>query len=409
MVIFTYLLVGFLAVVVVMVPFAEAPVEVSSAQDSKEITRSINAFAFDLYGKVLKPGDNLFLSPYSAAVALSMVYAGAQGETEKQMGKVLHYELDKEKVSVPLGDLNKVIMDSGRRSGAALNMANAVWVQKGVPLLKEYERLLVENYGAGPKAVDFHGSPKASAREINEWAEEETKGRIKDIVSPDSVSQAMLILANAIYFKAKWASQFHKDFTKPDDFTLLDGNKTRVEMMTQAEDFGYFEGEDFQVLEMPYRGDELSMVIFLPRAHNGLPEFEKSLTFDKMILYLEQLGQQPVHVYIPRFTMRDSLNLGRSLKDLGMTDAFDLRKADFTGMTKKRGLFIGKVLQKTFVEVKEEGTEAAAVTQVTTLWGAMPGKSHLEIPTFKADHPFMFLIRHRKSGAILFMGRLVKP
>ncbi|MFC1833494.1 serpin family protein [Thermodesulfobacteriota bacterium] len=388
--------------------FVKPPTLTSSQADRVAIARSINAFAFDLYGKVLKPGENVFLSPYSTAVALSMVYAGARGETANQMAKVLHFGRSREMVSVPLGDLNRVIVKTGRKSGAAMNLANAVWVQKGLSLLKEYERLLLESYGAGPKAVDFEGAPEASAREINEWAAKETKGRITDIVRPDSVSQAGLILANAIYFKAKWASQFDEKLTKPDDFTLLDGNKTRVEMMTQAEDFGYFEGEDFQVLEMPYRGDELSMVIFLPRAHNGLPEFEKSLTFDKMIQYLELLGQQPVHVYIPRFTMRDSLKLGKSLKDLRMTDAFDLKKADFSGMTGRRDLFIDKVIQKTFVDVKEEGTEAAAVTAVTVVTGQPPSSPPV-IPTFRADHPFMFLIRHNKSGAILFMGRLVKP
>jgi serpin B len=216
------------------------------------------------------------------------------------------------------------------------------------------------------------------------------------------------VLTDAIYFKGKWARQFKKAATSPRPFYLTGGDNVQVPMMHQKQDFNYFENNALQVLEMPYDGDHLSMVVFLPKAKNGIGALENSLDTGQVENWLAALREQKVIVALPKFQMTCAFNLKKVLKALGMTDAFDVRRADFSGMTPDpAGLFISDVIHKAFMDVNEEGTEAAAATAVVMTLGtaARPGP----VPVFRADHPFVFLIRDKTSGSILFIGRVLDP
>ena len=384
--------------------------DVQAEGDMKSIANSVNAFSFDLYMKCRKPNENLFLSPYSAAVALTMAYAGARGETESQMAKVLHYAPGQGTVHKALSDLQRTILSSGGSTGPELNIANALWGQQGYTFEEPFLSLLHRDYGSVLRTVDFKGNPAAAAGEINGWASHETKGRIKDIVSPAGLVATKLALANAIYFKGLWKEPFTEKYTTGEYFTLSDGSRTPVKLMSQTARFSYAEYDDFQVLELPYKGEALSMVLFLPRSHDMLSRFEESLTLDKLLETMTALRPTKVEVFLPRFKLTGGYTLNDSLTALGMRDAFSMG-ADFAGITKQPpGLFISAVLQKTFAELNEQGTEAAAVTVVLMDEKAAAPPHRVEPPpVFRADHPFVFLIRHRPSNCILFMGRITNP
>ena len=366
---------------------------------------SVNSFALDMYKKLKKPDENVFFSPYGAFVCLSMAYAGAAGDTESQMAKVLHFEQQGPGIHDAIGSLDRLLADSAKQPDMVLTTANALWSQKGYAFLLPYMNMLKAKYHAGLREVDFQGNPQSAVAAINKWADQETKGRIKDILtSVDPLTR--LILTNAIYFKGKWEDQFDKKVTKDEPFTLLDDNKASVQLMTQKKHFRYMEGEGFQALELRYRGG-LSMVVFLPSDHKGLPAFEQSITNESMTKWLDSLRMTEVLVYLPKFEMRDFMSLKPGLESLGMTDAFS-DKADFSKMVSKEQLYVNGVLQKTFVKVDEEGTEAAAVTAVTVHARASAQKKP-KLIVFRADRPFMFLIRHQASGCILFVGRVMRP
>jgi serpin B len=214
-----------------------------------------------------------------------------------------------------------------------------------------------------------------------------------------------LVLTNAIYFKGNWARQFKTDRTKDAPFTLADGKKVDISMMNQTAEFGYTETNNFQVLELPYVDNDLSMIIFLPKEYDGLSEFEETLTVENLSNWLNKLYKREVIVSVPKFKMTSQFSLASVLRSMGMTDAFS-GNADFSGINGQRNLFISAVIHKAYVDVNEEGTEAAAATAVTMkLTSIGPSRT----PVFKADHPFMFLIRDNHSQSILFIGRVMNP
>ncbi|MGO9116836.1 MAG: serpin family protein [Desulfomonilaceae bacterium] len=387
-----------LAVVTDLTGAAEQPGETAAGS-------SINSFALDVYKHLKKPDENVFFSPYGAFICLSMAYAGAAGDTERQMAKTLHFEQEGPGVHDAIGSLNKLLEAAAQQPDTTLTIANALWGQNGYHFLPVYLELLKAKYRGGLREVDFKDNPNSAVAAINKWAEKETQGRIKDILSSvDPLTR--LILTNAIYFKGKWQEQFDKKSTKDQPFTLLDGNKITVPLMTQKKHFSYMEENGFQALELSYRGN-LSMVVFLPADHKGLPAFEQAITNESLSNWLSSLKRTEVLVYLPKFEMNDFMSLTKGLKSLGMTDAFS-NKADFSKMVSKEKLYISDVLQKTFAKVDEEGTEAAAVTatRMVTLSG-MPNKRKLLV--FRADRPFMFMIRHVPTGSIFFMGRVMRP
>jgi len=385
---------------------AGPPVKPEPVKPEKAVVGGNNAFALDLYGKLREREGNLFFSPFSISTALAMTYAGARGETEAQMAKVLHFPPGREKLHPACKTLIDDLNARQEKGGYELSVANALWGQKGYGFGKVFLHVTRTYYGAGLNEVDFVKAAEAARQRINKWTEEKTRGKIKDLIPPGVLTElTRLVLTNAIYFKGDWAAQFDEKATRDAPFTLLDGEKVDVPMMHQREDFGYMERETFQALALPYVGKELSMVVFLPKEVGGLAELEKSLTAKNLAKWLPALRKRKVRVWLPKFKMTSQFRLDKTLMAMGMADAFT-RAADFSGMNGKKDLFISAVIHKAFVDVNEEGTEAAAATAVVVGITSVAPRRHV---VFRADHPFLFLIRDNKSGSILFMGRVVNP
>jgi serpin B len=304
----------------------------------------------------------------------------------------------------------KIIKDLNARGGKGkyeLRVANALWGQKGYGFLKEFLNLIETDYGGCLNEVDFVTAVEPARKIINDWVESQTNSKIKKLI-PEGVLDSMtrLVLTNAIYFKGNWARQFKKEKTQNAPFTLLNGNKVDVPMMSQTADFNYIQTESFQGLELPYVNNELSMIILLPKKLDGLPEFEGTVTINNLSKWLNELRKREVIVFVPKFKMTSQFGLADVLKAMGMTNAFVPDVADFSGINGKRDLFISAVIHKAYVEVNEEGTEAAAATGVVMkLTSAGPTQT----PVFRADHPFLFVIRDNHSGSILFIGRVMNP
>ncbi len=396
------------AVLIVVVLAAALP-----AGDTPDLAAAANGSALDLYRALAAEPGNLFFSPYSVVSALAMVREGAKGETAEQMDRVLHLpgaaaaawkahaEALKPGVRREEGEDGPVEMPL-----YALSVANAVWVQDGLPLVQAFVKTLSEDYGAPPEAIDFRETDKARAA-INGWVEKKTKERIKDIVpeglpTPDT----LLALANAIHFKASWDQPFDEDWTKEGEFTVAPGRTVKAPFMLRTEDWLYAETKTAQVLDMPYRGGATSMLVVLPRAPDGLDAEAAALTPETLSDLTAKMSAERVAVRFPKFTITWSTDLSETLKGIGLTAPFSADKADFTGMTTAEKLIVGPVLHKAFVAVDEAGTEAAAATVVMMLKGMAPSGKPVE---FTADRPFLFLIRHVPTNTILFMGRLSDP
>jgi serpin B len=367
-----------------------------------------NKFAIELFAKLQSQQGNLFLSPYSISTALAMTYAGACGTTQEQMAKALQFPtptLSNEQFHNAFGGIIRQLNEAGKKGGYELVVANALWGQKDYKFLQEFLTLVRTNYDGDLKQVDFVNQTEAARKTINDWVENKTKGKIKELIKPGTLdSMTRLVLTNAIYFKGKWASQFKPDKTQDAPFTLLGGEKVNVPMMNQTSNFGYTETDTAQVLEMPYVNNDLSMVVLLPKKLDGVNELEKEMTSETIAGWLAKLHKREVQVWLPRFKLTCEFELAKVLGSMGMPDAF-CAKADFSGMTGNKELFISAVVHKAYVEVNEEGTEAAAATGVAMKLTSVP----LPPPVFKADHPFVFLIRDNHTGSILFLGRTANP
>jgi len=397
------LLIGCL-ILAVQAPGAEiTPV---SAADRTAVAEGDNAFAVALYGRLRSQSGNLFFSPVSISTALAMAYAGARGDTASEMAKTLHFTLPPEQLHPAMGavlnDLNAA------HGGYQLSVANALWAQRGYTFLDDFLTLLKNDYGAGLMQVDFRGATEAARLTINQWVEQKTQDKIKDLLAPGSLRpDTRLVLTNAIYFKGNWQTQFDKAQTKDEDFYLSQTKSTTAPLMHREGSFGYFDGGSFQVLEIPYKSNELSLIVLLPKERSGLSGLENSMTASNMQQWLKQVVPVPkVIVTIPKFKSTQEFELSSALRSLGMPQAF-ASNADFSGMTGKRDFAISAVIHKAFVDVNEEGTEAAAATAVTMRALAM--RAGPPPPVFRADHPFIFLIRDNGSRSILFMGRMTDP
>lgn len=374
-----------------------------------ELADANNQFAFDLYEKLNEAeSGNIFFSPYSITSSGAMVYEGARGQTADEMRKVFGYPAD----------------DTMRRSASAhiyntintpkkayrLHTANALWSEQTYDFLPEYIDLAKDYFGATVKNMDFIGDPDGSEAEINDWVEQQTNGRIKDILSPGSIEPlTRLIVTNAIYFKGDWKHQFDKDETKKDDFRTATEQTVQVDMMHFSDDdidFNYTETDSLQMLELPYKGDDLSMILLLPKEDNGvtLADIESELSASMFSVLRNDMMSENVRIWMPKFEFDTKYDLEQTLIEMGMPTAFTSPGADFSGMDGTRELFIGKVVHQAFVKVDEEGTEAAAATA----WGVV-GAAIPKYKEFRADHPFIFIIQQCDTGNILFLGRVVDP
>jgi serpin B len=366
-------------------------------------------FALDLYRALFSSSSNLFCSPYSISLALAMTYAGARGETEREMADVLHFALGQEGLHTAFNGLDRALASRGQKvkeedQRFRLNIANALWGQQDSAFLAAFLDTLAENYGAGMRLVDFQTSPEDARQTINQWVEDQTEDKIKDLLPAGSINAlTRLVLSNAIYFNASWMYPFEESVTKDGAFHLLDGGTVTVPMMQQSERLGYAEGAGYQAVELPYVGAELSMVILLP-TEGAFGDFAQGLDDAQLDAILADIGRMQVSLTIPKFEYESGFQLKGALQRLGMKSSFGTG-ADFSGMTGEPDLFISDVYHKAFVKVDEEGTEAAAATAVVMQLTAAPAMP-VEV---KVDRPFVFLIRDIQTGAILFLGHVVNP
>ena len=400
---------------VLPVALRAAEVPATATSDRSEAARGNNAFAIELYGQLRKQTGNLFFSPESISTALAMTYAGARADTAAEMAKTLHF-------TMPAGHLHPAMGALLRDRNAAhdhyrLKEADALWVQTGYSLLPEFIKMNKDNYDADLNHVDFINAIEASRQTINIWVEQRTENKIRGLLQPGSLHlDTRLVLTNAIYFKGDWEERFKKEDTKDEDFRLFATRAIKTPMMHITRGFNYFDGASFQALEIPYKKNELSMIVLLPKAMEGLSAFEQSLTPAKMQQLLGQLRPVgTVIVTMPKFKMEAQFRLKDTLIAMGMKAAFDMKMADFSGVASREAmqrdgnLSISAVIHKAYVDVNEEGTEAAAATAVTVIALAAPPTPPTHPIIFRADHPFMFLIRDNRSGSILFIGRVTNP
>jgi len=366
-----------------------------------------NQFAMDLYSKYSSVGGNIFFSPYSISSALSMTYEGARGETAEEMQQVLHLPDDKEKIrsdfSSFYSELNKA------NKPYKLTTANALWAQTDYPFLEEYFGTVEEYYDGKVENLDFRSDTENSRITINDWVENKTEGKIKDLIPYDMLTDSTrLVLTNTIYFKANWSNQFETSETREQDFKLDSGETVVVEMMHNTDFYNYGKTGGLQILEMPYKGDDISMLVLLPKGgiipgEGSLNKLEDSFGTDKLDDLKDDMSGEIVQVSLPKFNFETKYFMKDDLEEMGMSTAFKYPKADFTGMSPTDELYIDDVIHQTFVKVNEAGTEAAAATAVVGEMGISRPK------TFTADHPFIFIIQERDTGAILFLGRVSDP
>jgi serpin B len=380
----------------------------SSVAQESTMASGTNTFGVDLYRKLAERPGNLFFSPASISTAFGMAYAGAKGQTAQETAKVFRFDPSPRQVGAQTARLLKQWNAPGEDRGYQLAVANALWGQQGYPFLPAFTTQLQTDWGADLHTVNFKQT-EAARETINQWVEKQTQDKIKDLIPSGGIDASVrMVLTNAVYFKAAWDEQFQPRATQPAAFNLADGKTVQVPMMHQMAIFAYLKGDGFAALGMNYARGKLSMIVFLPDKADGLGEFEKSLSDQKLAGWIDGLRKgrsTEVRVSFPKFKMTEELQLSRELSKMGMSHAFG-PGADFSAMNGGgEPLSLGEAFHKAYVDLNEEGTEAAAATAIGIRATAMPALG----ATFTADHPFFFVIRDNESGTILFIGRVVNP
>jgi len=382
------------------------------AVDANMLANGNTAFALSLYRVVAADSDddaNIFMSPLSVSTALTMTYAGARGNTATEMAEALGLpDAAPSSVLAGFSALDAVLAARAETSGYVLTQANSLWGQEGYSFRTDYLELLSNHFGAGLAEVDFVSDTEAARLRINAWVEDRTNDRIENLIPRGTIdSSTVLVLTNAIYFKGDWRTKFDADATYSGSFAMPSGD-TEVPMMRRVDTYGYAESDIAQVLELPYEGGDLSMVVVLPKDASpaALRALESSLAPEVLHDLTGALTERKVEVHLPRFKATwGTEELADDLRALGIRDAFQPGAADFSGVDGTRDLFISMVLHKAFIEVNEEGSEAAAATAVGLARTSVP----VPPPVFRADRPFLFMIRDRETSSVLFLGRLATP
>ena len=406
-----------LALAACAVPAGEDPAPASgSAGDAvdsiaatpEQVARGNRVFALSLYRALAQSGEeNIFFSPFSIATAFGPVIAGAAGETRQAIARPLHYPAAGPGLHPALGGLARTL--ERQSDDATLVIGNALWVKRGFALLPGFEQTARRDYRAEVESLDFEGDRAGSANRINAWVNERTRRRIPRLVEPDAIDDTTrLFVTNVVYFLADWQAQFRAGETANRPFTLADGATVQVPMMHQINAFRHHDAGAFTAIDLPYRDPRLMMTVLLPKAADGLPSLERALTPDLLDRTLEALDRAaPVRLdlLLPKLELRTGYGLAPVLRDMGMAVAFTNR-ADFSNITTEEPLAIDSVIHKTYLRVDEKGTEAVAATAVEIVATSAPRPPEVR---FHADHPFLFLLRDRDTGTILFFGRIGRP
>ncbi len=374
-----------------------------SAADVFGLVRGCNQFALDLYQQLRSGDENLFFSPTSISVALAMTFAGAAGDTQAEMARTMHFDMPYAQFHESMHAFQGFWASPDKDSGIRLNLANRLWGQRDYQFLPAFRDLTRDKYSAELAQLDFADS-EHSRQVINSWVEEQTEKKIVDLIPGGFLSSdTRLVLTNAVYFQGNWADQFKKEDTSDQDFQVNKTAKVKVPMMHRTGNCRYSALDDLQILELPYGDGSLSMIVLLPKRVDGLEELEAQLNVENLQRWMQSLkSNDRLEISLPRFKATTEFDLSRTLKAMGIKTAFAPIGADFSGMTGDTTLFISGVVHKAFVDVNEEGTEAAAATAVVISTVSMP-------PMFIADHPFVFMIRNNRNGALLFVGRIKNP
>lgn len=377
---------------------AEVPVELPDPG----LIKGNNEFALELYQQIKSDKENVFFSPYSISAALAMTYAGARGESEKQMSKVLHFELNQQRFHPKYRDLLTYIGELNAGDSVELRTAQAMFAQKEYVFLDSYFNLVKAYYGSELQMVDFKNELEKSRLTINDWVAAQTKNRIENLIAQGMITElARLVLVNAIYFKASWDKGFDAKETFSGNFYPTPESPVKADFMKREDKYLYRMDEDLQLVEIPYSDSTLSMLIFLPKDAAAMQKAENLLQMESTYTYwLSEMKETKVKILLPKFRVTSEFELSEVLKKMGMPHPFS-NSADLSGITGKNDLMIDKVIHKAFVEVSEQGTEAAASTAVV-----IRQKNGMVVPEVNVNRPFLFVIKEKKYGSILFMGRV---
>ena len=384
--------------------------KLNPAKNMDQLAAANSSFAINLYNEVKDGGgENLFFSPLSISTAIAMTHLGARGDTATQIAEVFRFNQVEGDLHQAFKDMNAMVYQA--QENYKLRAANKLYGKSGYHFVQSFMENVIAYYDSAVEAIDDFSAPSA-AKSINDWVSKKTEGKITDLIAPGILnSLTRLVLVNAIYFIGNWASKFKPRLTKKDVFKVIDSRETvPVNLMFQSGKFllAIDEKNDCLVLEMPYKGYELSMMIILPQQNAGLPKLEANLSIEVLASWGSKLRSRPVNIFMPKFKLEAQFLLKDKLQKIGMTDAFG-SKANFEGISGDRELYVSSVIHKAFVDVNEEGSEAAAATAVVRhSFYHMPRDPEKPIE-FRADHPFLFMIRHRLTQAILFVGRLMDP
>jgi len=374
-----------------------------------------NDFALAMYGQIRQKPGNLFFSPFSLRTALCMAQAGARCETAEQMQDALGMSSSDEVQQSAFGEtIRRLNASGGGRYEVAV--ANSLWGQEGAPLEQEYLDRIARHYGGAMELVDFRRAAEAARAALNRWVEDRTRQKIRELIPSGALDgMTRLVLVNAIYFKGRWVLPFPEEATREEPFRLEGGGTAQAPLMHQRGEMRYLQAAGYQAVEVLYRGRDLSMLVLLPDQEDGLRDLERGLSARMLRDCVAQMAFREVELFLPRFEITWGTVMRDELVALGMPLAFDPSQADFSGINGRKApdddsLFISAVFHEAFVDVREEGTEAAAATAIDVEMTMALGPSKPEpVPVFRADHPFLFAIRDRPSGAILFLGRVADP
>lgn len=368
---------------------------------------SVNEFALELYKELASEEGNLFFSPASISTALTMTWAGTGDQTASETAGVLHLDSDRDQVMADFSQLLKGFASSD--STFTLNVANRLWGQKSFSFKPAYISQIENYFGGGFEPMDFANHSNRERQTINQWVADRTENRIQNLLPNGSINgDTRLILTNTVYFLGDWVFPFKTRHTKEENFHTSSGATIKTPTMKLTKNLFHYSDKNLAILALPYKGDDLQFIIILPHDKLGLSKVESSLSLIELQKKMDLLSSREVSVHLPKMDLSQSFKLNNVLQQLGMEKAFAPKTADFSAMTDTDGLFISSVVHKSFLKVDEKGTEAAAATSVNIAVTSMPSQSNPPIH-FNADHPFLFMIRQKTTGAILFMGRLENP